>query len=335
MANNLADCSRERETMINSNMLMTLFYAIYSSVFWRATTLGVRTGGGLELGHSDAYAAHRSRIQRNPTFFIIAIVMYLLVTAVFVIHWKNLYDVFGPNGGDGTYLCTKTIGPSLSIFCEGVLALNIVLADSVLIWRTFVVFGKVKRIVILPAFLVLCTAICVVYFVVVTSIKEYENGLELYELVFGIGELSIIIWIYLGFSMGITLYCSIAITLRILKICRLGGTSPKSYANVLEVVAESSALYTFVVLVTFILVFISSRWGSRYAVAVLLSVTGISPTWILARVVSGQARTDESWTVDSSPLGAMEFQPNRQFTESNDSPAYALVGPPQPKDGPV
>lgn len=107
------------------------------------------------------------------------------------------------------------------------------------------------------------------------SINQWgdNDGPDMYELVFGIGELSVLVWVYLGFSMGITLYCSIAITVRIFKICRLGGTSVKSYASVLEVVAESSALYTTVVLITFILVFVSERWGSRYAVAVLLSVT--------------------------------------------------------------
>ncbi|KIY68449.1 hypothetical protein CYLTODRAFT_421570 [Cylindrobasidium torrendii FP15055 ss-10] len=339
MVNSMTDCSRERETMINSEMLMTLFYGIYSFVFWRATTLGMRKGGDIGSRHSDAYAAHRSRIQRNPAFFIIAILMYTLVTVVFIIHWKTLYDVFGPNGGDGMYLCTALVSPALPIFCETVLALNIVLADLVLTWRTYVVFGKVKRIVIFPGILVLCTAVLVVVFLVIASIGQgREKGTDIYELVFGIGELSVLVWIYLGFSMGITLYCSIAITVRIFKICRLGGTSVKSYANVLEVVAESSALYTTVVLITFILVFISAQWGSRCAVAVLLSVTGISPTWILARVVSGKARTDESWTMDSSPLDsdpeAMEFQPNRNFTYTDDSTAYAPVGPLQPKDEP-
>ncbi|KIY68455.1 hypothetical protein CYLTODRAFT_260367 [Cylindrobasidium torrendii FP15055 ss-10] len=167
-----------------------------------------------------------------------------------------------------------------------------------------------------------------VYFIVVMPIKKYKNGLELYELVFGIGELSISIWIYLGCSIVITLYCSIAITLRIFKVYRLGVKSVKLYANVLEVVTESSALYTIVIFTTSIMVLVSPRWGTRYAVAALLSVTGISPTWILARVVSGKARTDESWTMDTSPLDSdrevIEFHPNRHSTDTNESTAYSM-----------
>ncbi|KIY68448.1 hypothetical protein CYLTODRAFT_489737 [Cylindrobasidium torrendii FP15055 ss-10] len=329
MVNNPTDCSHERETMINSNMLMTLSYGVYSFVFWRAITSGMRGGRSKRSRQPDAYAAHRSRIQRSPVLFIIAILMYTLVTVLCAIYWKTLYDVFGPNGGDGTYLCTKHVAPALPVICEAALALNIVLADSVLIWRTYIVFGKIKRIVIFPAVLVLCnTALPFVGFV---PVKGYKDSPEIYELVFGIRKFCVFVWVYLGFSMGITLYCSIAITLRILWICRLGGASWKSYSNVLEVIAKSSALYTTVIVITSILGFSSARWGARYAVAVLLSVTGIAPTWILARIVSGKARADESWTIGSSPLGAdpdaIEFRPDTHSISNNRLPVYALVGP--------
>lgn len=76
----------------------------------------------------------------------------------------------------------------------------------------------------------------------------------------------------MAMSVLTTLYCTIAITARIIRVRHLTG-EPYGYSQALEMVAESSLLYTAVLLITFILKFLSERWGARVAEAILLSVT--------------------------------------------------------------
>ncbi|KIY65755.1 hypothetical protein CYLTODRAFT_492058 [Cylindrobasidium torrendii FP15055 ss-10] len=328
IGNALTDCTRERETMINSNMLMTLAYGLYSFVFWQAISLGLRSKEGRGTGtHSDVYAAHRSRIHRNPIFFIVAMIMYALVTAVFAIQWKTFYNVLGPHGGDGEYLCKATASASVLIFCETVLSLNFVLADLVLIWRTFIVYGRLKKVILFPFVFAVAAGGLVVAVIIGMSLHLEGHDLALYNVVFAMNALDILPLVYMAVSILVTIYCSIAITIRIVKICRLGGSSLGSYSNVLELVAESAVLYTAVLLTTFILKFVSERWGSRYAVAVLLPVTGIAPTWILARAISGESRPDSSWTMDSD----MAIDDGMQFSSKHTGGDSAIYSPITPK----
>ncbi|KIY68458.1 hypothetical protein CYLTODRAFT_453518 [Cylindrobasidium torrendii FP15055 ss-10] len=307
--NNLADCSREREIMINTEMAMTLTYGLYTVIFCQAMSRGFQLlkGGNTQ---QDIHSARRSKVNTNPAFFIAAIIMYALITAVVVIQWRTVADVVGPHGGNGQFLCDSAAAASIPIFLETV-------------YRTYVVYGKTKKIVIVPALFTIAAAAFVIVVAVRLSFNMKGNRTALYDVVFGASALGVITWAYIAMSVFTTLYCSIAITARILHVRRLTG-EPYGYSDALEMVAESSLLYTAVLLVTFILKFISARWGSRVAEGILLSVTGLCPTWILSRVLAGSSRPDESWTLDSDDTLAQERM-SFNVNHNEDMAAYSPV----------
>lgn len=61
-------------------------------------------------------------------------------------------------------------------------------------------------------------------------------------------------------------------------------------------VVESAAMYSLA-LVVFIGSLATDDIGGFYPKALLDTVAGIAPTLIVVRVVSGQARSDESWQI--------------------------------------
>lgn len=81
----------------------------------------------------DIQSARRSKLNTNPGFFVAAIVMYALITAVVAIQWRTVADVVGPHGGDGQYLCNSAAATSIPIFLETVLALNFAIADGIMV----------------------------------------------------------------------------------------------------------------------------------------------------------------------------------------------------------
>ncbi|KAG5340302.1 hypothetical protein C0989_002195 [Termitomyces sp. Mn162] len=183
---------------------------------------------------------------------------------------------------------------------------NAILADSVIIWRTWTVWGRSWRVAIVPT---ICTLLMTAFsimaiFETVTSTTFGAVGVDYATALYST-------------SLITTLYCTAAIVYRVVLVNRY---SPfryrlRSYRGVIEILVESSALY-FIATLFALVAYICSGPASEFASAFWTSITGIAPTLVIARVAAGEARPNETWneTRQGPVLSFLRF--NKTYDEN-------------------
>ncbi|KAG7449816.1 uncharacterized protein BT62DRAFT_608330 [Guyanagaster necrorhizus] len=158
---------------------------------------------------------------------------------------------------------------------------SILIADSILIWRCWIVWGRRWPFVILPILLTVSGTALDVLFIYHNATDKYSSDGTIWG--------SAVEWgiIFYSMSLGTTIYCTALIIFRILAY-------REQYWSVIEMVVESAVLYALA-LVVFIGFLATDDANGLYPKALLDTVAGIAPTLIVVRVASGQARSDESW----------------------------------------
>ncbi|KAF9047063.1 hypothetical protein BDZ89DRAFT_1058127 [Hymenopellis radicata] len=292
--NSLNDCSRERYTYLNSALFMVLMQGIYTVILIRAILQNL-----VSVKHANVFSAHRRAIQHSNSRYVMALaatLMYTLATAAFVVRWYSVLDAYGPHGGDPEYLCRSPPGVSSwrMLFSEAMLGFSVVIADIIMTWRCWIVCGRSWKIVAFPAFTTVAELA-----LLLTTIGTYASFEEIVAAYDTVATESVFSLVYFCLSLVTTLYCTIGIIARIVSMSRANNISLTSYRGVLEIVVESALIYAVVLVIHVILYFISARWGAYYSYAILTSVTGIAPTLILARVASGNSRSNDEWTAQT------------------------------------
>ncbi|KAK0497522.1 hypothetical protein EDD18DRAFT_157622 [Armillaria luteobubalina] len=173
-------------------------------------------------------------------------------------------------------------------------ALNIIVADCTVIWRCWVVWGQNWKVVVLPIIFVLSGIFCGIRLVVHQYTVSSNDG-------------DVTKWAVatIATTLGTNVLCTSLIIARIISVAGrqrgMLGMGLRTYRGVLEILVESAALYSISYLLLMIFYPLSSN-GYMFAQMLVYPVTGIAPTLIIARVASGQARSEESWHRPSSPL---------------------------------
>jgi len=176
---------------------------------------------------------------------------------------------------------------------------NILLADCIVIWRCWVVWGRNWLIIILP----ILTTIAGLVLQILNTIGEVQ-------VVKGRGhapgkipkEFLTFNRPYSILTLVTSLYGTLFIIFRILLLQRHVEGVPGSrmqflrrYGKVIEIVVESYALYS-IVLIAFVVLTARGNPKVTYAETILPEMAGIAPTLLIFRVVMGQARPDSGWT---------------------------------------
>ncbi|KAK0438900.1 hypothetical protein EV421DRAFT_1968973 [Armillaria borealis] len=160
--------------------------------------------------------------------------------------------------------------------------INILVVDSVIIWRCWIIWDRNWRTIILPCIYTLCGLMFDLFSLLQLPALEKSSinvGIVFYALV-----------------LPTMIICTMLIVYRLSNTSKTRNSSrfmPNPYFNVIEMLVESSALYVGV-LAIFIMFEATNSPYSRYPQAVLVSVTGIGPALILLRVVSRS--TDTAFT---------------------------------------
>ncbi|KAF8918445.1 hypothetical protein CPB85DRAFT_84744 [Mucidula mucida] len=183
-------------------------------------------------------------------------------------------------------------------------SLSIIIADCVLIWRCWVIWSKNWWVVALP----LVSFVAGLVFDGFFLWQDIGHSVENAHLNWGLAAVN---WgvAYFSTSLATTLICTSLIVFRISTVGHGAGyaVSLKSYKGIIEIVVESAALYA-VSLIIFMAFLARDDPRNVYPQAILISSSGIAPTLIVARVASGQARPDDSWTSGSSiTSGSLTF----------------------------
>ncbi|KAK0479668.1 hypothetical protein IW261DRAFT_1419749 [Armillaria novae-zelandiae] len=202
---------------------------------------------------------------------IIIILLYISTTIDFALTWSYVPTVFIDHGETlrTEYISYQTPGMGITIGAASAGAICTVLADSTMVWRCWIVWGKRHY----------------------TPPYEYILGYVLYS----------------SFTLASTLWCTLFIIYRIVTVARSAGAAGgglSAYRHVIEVLVESSALYSISSIL--FVGFYARNDATMYYFDVLSAITrGIAPTLLIRRVAAGHARPDDSW--QGSIVSSLDF----------------------------
>ncbi|KIY64326.1 hypothetical protein CYLTODRAFT_493220 [Cylindrobasidium torrendii FP15055 ss-10] len=207
---------------------------------------------------SNIYSAHRRNVLGGAALswsyiaFIAAVVlMFIFTTVAMVLRWT-------PFGG-------------FSILMMG---LNVLLADVILIWRSWIIYGMAVWVILLPSIGVVADIVGLI----LTLTPDDPTGFSAVALPIEFPAISFLV----------TGYCTIVIAIRIVRINHSQGAAFWAAAPVLQIIVESALLYSAALVFYILCYFLFSNLG-EYGEVLILVTAGACPTWILTRIISGQS----------------------------------------------
>ncbi|KAG7091305.1 hypothetical protein E1B28_010351 [Marasmius oreades] len=249
---------------------------------------------------SKIYAGNKSGPRRHITALLI-IILFVLSTIHNAAYWAYVRRAFIAHGE--TAQSTASALNDYPTWFTGITSVsdaNAVLADCIIIWRTWVVWGQSWRVIVLPIIsTMLMTAFSIIaIYQTVTSTSFGAVGVDYATALY-------------ASTLATTIFCTSAIVYKVLKIG--GSSSFRTYRGVVEVLVESSMLYCIATLFALI-AYVKSGPASEFASAFWTSVTGIVPTLLVARVASGEARPNDTWnrTTKNTHVGQISFMRESQ-----------------------
>ncbi|KAJ7741198.1 hypothetical protein DFH07DRAFT_59460 [Mycena maculata] len=294
-----------RDIYLNITFLQVFVHGIYSAIFFLAL-----------------YAMIFKR-KTPAAFFVIVLTMYTIATIQTGLHWASIRDAFVRHGSSPTDTVNSLGSPTLALtVLSGTMLIgNTLLADCVLIFRCFAVWNRDWRAIVLPVLTTLsATALGILSVFETAQVVELGGNLSSDPPKFVDYARP-----YFCLCLATTLLATILIVFRIVWITRYNaGTAFSGYRAVIEMVVESALLYS-----ASLIVYIGILFGSAasnddgYAQAILIEMTGIAPTLIVARVSFGLARPSSSWqrttkTAPSSNFAASTTATTLQFSKNLD-----------------
>jgi len=249
--------------------------------------------------------------RRAMTALVVA--FFVLSTADFGAFWAYIRHAFITKGDTA-----ESIAAALDEYPTWFLAAlsfgdaNAILADGVIIWRTWVIWGRSRWIIVLPIISTMLTtafSIIAIYDVIGTTkfnILKADYATALYTTTF-----------------ITTVYCTGAIVYRVI---RIGGFT--SYRRILEILVESASLYCIATLFALI-ANVTTGTASEFAGAFWTACTGIAPTLVVARASASMNNVKQNWpwdrdsgyTTNSNPLVSLpRFSQRTAFTEDGSRP---------------
>ncbi|KAK0488302.1 hypothetical protein EDD18DRAFT_440968 [Armillaria luteobubalina] len=239
---------------------------------------------------------HKSR-PIGQVMIIIIMLLYIATMVTFMIRWTEASSQYVRNGQNfwTKFLCYSTSNATVIIGGGVSAAISTILADSAIIWRCWIVWGRRWLSILLPVLLLVSTVV----FKLIATYQLYVSKSD-YPLYFTL---------YSSFTLATTLWCTFLIIYRIVTIARAAGEAGgglRAYRHVLEVLVESSALYSvFLILCTAFFARNSIILGYFDVLAGI--ARGIAPTLLVGRVAAGHARPDDSWQ-GSAISGSLHFR---------------------------
>ncbi|CAE6509554.1 unnamed protein product [Rhizoctonia solani] len=226
-------------------------------------------------------------IQWIPLFT--ASLLFLLATFHLALQLRKVHEglvlrVNEPGGSDAYFM---DIGRWLNVTADAVYATMILVGDSVVIHRCFLIWGNRIRVILVPIILVLCTAVSGYAAVwLFTKLPPHGTALE--------GPIAKCATTTFLLSLVTNILTTGLISYRILATARKVSASIdiRPYMGGLAVVVESAAIYT-TALVVYLIVYVSRTNAQYILFCALCPIIGIVPTLIIVRVGLGLTRSPQ------------------------------------------
>ncbi|KAJ7738058.1 hypothetical protein DFH07DRAFT_752699 [Mycena maculata] len=240
----------------------------------------------------------------RKTWSALIILLYSCATIHSSISWEFLVLAFH-NYGTSPDLLNALIHPDLKLKIVGLIAnlLSIVLADAIMVWRCWIIWGRSWIVVVLPILATVSGTVCaglgVAGQIAVAFAQDSTSATRLAPLVRFSTP-------FLSMSLVVTLYTTVVIAWRIIRVqqyAKKHGIKRVNfdYSPVLEIVIESSALYATSLFV-FVVLLAMKNPNQNYLQNIHAQIAGIAPTIMIFRIAVGHARKNEDWTSPGSDL---------------------------------
>ncbi|KAJ7460099.1 hypothetical protein B0H11DRAFT_1817269 [Mycena galericulata] len=251
---------------------------------------------------------------RRKLWSAFIILLYSCATIHSSITWEFLVLAF-QNHGTSPDLLNALTNPNLKLKILALVAgfLGFVLADTIMVWRCWIVYGRSWIVIIFPILAAIagtvCAALGLAGQIAVASISNAPSAIRLAPLVrFSTPFLSL--------SLAVTLYTTGLIVWRIIHVQRYEKMRDvkkfnSDFSPVLEVLIESSALYAASLLVFVVLLAMKSP-NQNYLQNIHVQIAGMAPTLVIFRISVGHARKDEEWT---APISELKFASTAEDSE--------------------
>ncbi|KAK0234203.1 hypothetical protein IW262DRAFT_138968 [Armillaria fumosa] len=219
---------------------------------------------------------------------VIIIVLHIGTTIIMAFNWKSLHYLLVTNGQSFQTKYLVIITPDFEVLGTGIpSAICTMLADAIIIWRCWIVWGKSNLVIVILPILLLVSGIT--FKIIITYDAQVTIG-------YAYGDL-LQMTLYTSFTLASTLLCTVLIVFRIVTVAHTAGKiggGLKVYRHVLEILLESSALYS----ISLILSVVFDARGDQnlvYFDCFAAITKGISPTLVIGRIAAGHACPDDSW----------------------------------------
>ncbi|KAF9024906.1 hypothetical protein BDZ89DRAFT_1135731 [Hymenopellis radicata] len=280
----VADVQSLMSAALNSAILFVFCHGTHTCIFLVALYYIVQSA------HSDrkrtTFAAIIAFLWCANTIFMG--LTWNVVNETFIVHGTSLEAEFSVGGTSVlVQLLIRQVLRFLSVF----------LADLILIWRCWVLYGGDLKIVAVPSLCLITETIAAGFLVFYTLTSSNETGA------------SQAVWtlVYYLMTMVTNSLCTFLLLFRNMSVRGIGAIF-KTSRGVIEVFVESAAMYAAIyiaLLVVYTYEFYSPRvlvmTAYTYPQMISYSVTGIAPTLIIARVMAGQSRPNNAPTPPTLP----------------------------------
>ncbi|SJL04753.1 uncharacterized protein ARMOST_08123 [Armillaria ostoyae] len=281
------------DTDLNSRILYSLLTGLYTGIV-AVTLWSIFTNKSRPIGRA---------------MVVVITLLYIVTIIDFALIWTNIHSVFVKYGQNFWTEISFYYSPGVkTIISAGtVSAVGTVLADSTMIWRCWIVWGRQWVIIVLPVLFLLGS----IAFKIVGEYQDFTiSNSYTFDFV-----------LYASFLLATTLWCTVLIIYRIVTVSRAGGEAMgggvRAYLRLIEVLVESSALY-LICLLLYVGFYATNSWMGPYFDILAGSARGIAPTLLVGRVAAGHARPDDSWQ-GSAILASLRFSFGGTHARDHDS----------------
>ncbi|PBK64444.1 hypothetical protein ARMSODRAFT_961956 [Armillaria solidipes] len=253
----------------------------------------------------------------------VILVLYVMTTISFAFDWSLVHYAFVGHGDNfwtvnlaftGLGSTDAAVKSAIVLGITG--CISTVVADSAMVWRCWIVWGRRWIFALLP----------LIFMISGTAFKVLQILVNIQAiLVFSFETCTAL---YTSFILATTLLCTLLIIYRILSIewakphTNAWRFSLGVYRNLIEIIVESAVIYSVTLIVFMITLYRSYVSGTyMYFDCIGTIARGVAPTLLVGRVASGHARPDDSWqgrTVSSLRFRSVNTRHNAQMNTHDD-----------------
>ncbi|KAK0217332.1 hypothetical protein EDD85DRAFT_961977 [Armillaria nabsnona] len=273
---------QELDNNLNSVMLYALLHGMYTGIL--AVTLW------------NIFINKCWQIRQG--LVVVIILLHGLTTISFAANWSYVHSAFIGNGKSFWTVDLKLNSPTQSVFLVGGIAstMSTITTDLYMIWCCWIVWGQHWLVALLPILSLIAASVLKI----LTIYENYDYG--------GAGANVIFEILYPAFILATTLWCTLFIIYRILTITGVkhgAGGQLRLYHRCIEVLVESSALYS-ICLIVYLALYISNIFGQYYLVVIAAIAKGVAPTLLIGRAAAGHTRPNDDNSENT--VSSLHFQ---------------------------